>query len=144
MNVDRHLIIERPDGSIVLGFNEEAPAPEPQTYEVNVMKLHKWSEVFTSLFFHTSLFLAVTNFRIVDFVNIGFICTTFILVVMKTPYIKYVALCHGLISLLLFIPLTLIRMWDVAAYELGVMVLCTYLFSSSKYVTIEHLEDIPY
>ena len=38
----RHLIIERPDGSIVLGFNEEAPIQEPQTYEVNVMKLHKW------------------------------------------------------------------------------------------------------
>ena len=35
------------------------------------------------------------------------------------------------------------RMWGTAVYQLGVAVLCMYLNFTSKYVAVQHLEEIP-
>jgi len=42
-----------------------------------------------------------------------------------------------------FVPLAVIDMWDVATYQIGVALLCLYLNFTTKYVTIQHLEQVP-
>ena len=36
MEGERHVVIEKPDGSLVVGFNEEVPVPPPEEVVVTI------------------------------------------------------------------------------------------------------------
>ena len=82
-------------------------------------------------------------FRIIDIVNACFMFTTFMLVVSGWSIATYHILTHGILSIMAFVPLAVIDMWGVSIYQLGVALLCMYLNFTSKYVTVQHLEQVP-
>lgn len=148
MEGGRHLIVEGPDGSIAIAFNQEVPPPEPQP-EPPVMRtvIHitgltfcEKGKAMTCLFFYITMFLLTWFFRYIDIVNACLMFTTLIMVVTGWSIATYQIVFHGVLSIMAFVPLMVIGMWDTAIYQLGVAVLCLYLNYTVKYVTSFQLE----
>ena len=151
MDEARHLVVEKPDGSIAIAFNEEVPPPElPPEPPATQMRIRITGVIFcekgkamTCIFFYISIFMLTWFFRIIDIVNASLMFMTFMLVVMGWSVAAYQIMVHGVLSSFTIVPLMVIDMWGTAVYQLGVAVLCIYLNYTSKYVTVEHLEEIP-
>ena len=151
MDEARHLVVEKPDGSIAIAFNEEVPPPElPPEPPATQMRIRITGVIFcekgkamTCIFFYISIFMLTSFFRFVDIVNACFMFTTFTLVAVGWPIATYHIVVHGILSIMAFVPLAVIGMWGTSIYQLGVAVLCMYLNYTSKYVTVQHLEQVP-
>ena len=150
MDEARHLVVEKPDGSVAIAFNEEVPPPElPSEPPATRRRIHitgltfcEKGKAMTCIFFYISIFMLTWFFRIIDIVNACFMFTTFMLVVTGWPIATYHILVHGLLSIMIFVPLMVIDMWGTAVYQLGVAVLCMYLNYTSKYIVSEQRFEI--
>ena len=150
MDGARHLVVEEPDGSVAIAFNEEVPPPEPlpappamrTRIRITGLAFCEKGKVMTCIFFYISIFMLTWFFRIIDIVNACFMFTTFMLVVTGWPIATYHVVVHGLLSIMIFVPLMVIDMWGTAVYQLGVAVLCMYLNYTSKYIVSEQRFEI--
>jgi hypothetical protein len=143
--MDRHLIVERPDGSVAIAFNEDVPPPElpqepstrPGEIRITGTKFCEMGKVATSIFFYISLFIMTSFFRVIDIVNAIFMLTTLTVVVTGQSHATIQVVIHGIASSLIFLPLVVFHMWFVAAYQLGVVGLCMYLQLTFKYIYVQ-------
>lgn len=151
MDKARHLVVEAPDGSVAIAFNQEVPAPEPPPeppatrtiIRITGLIFCEKGKVITCIFFYISIFMLTWFFRIIDIVNASLMFMTFMLVVTGWSVATYQIVAHGILSSFAVVPLMVIDMWGTAVYQIGVTVLCMYLNFTSKYVTVQHLEEIP-
>lgn len=148
MGEQRHLVVEGPDGSIAIAFNQEVPPPElppepPVTrtiIRITGLNFCDKGKMVMSMFFYITIFMLTSFFRIIDVINTILMSITFLLVLSGWPVAMYQLTIHGIISILAFVPLMVIDMWYAAAYQLGLAVLCLYLNFTSKYITSFQLE----
>jgi len=148
MEGGRHLVVEEPDGSIAIAFNQEVPPPEPPpelpvtqaTIHINSLAFCEKGKVMTCIFLYITMFLLTWFFRFIDIVNMCFMFTTLIMVVTGWTIATYQIAVHGFLSFMTIIPLLVFDMWGTAIYQLSVAVLCLYLNYSVKYVTSSQLE----
>ena len=151
MDEARHLVVEKPDGSVAIAFNQDVPPleppPEPLAVRTSIhitgLSFCEKGKAVTCIFFYISIFMLTSFFRFVDIVNACFMFTTFTLVAVGWPIATYHIVVHGILSIMAFVPLAVIGMWGTSIYQLGVAVLCMYLNYTSKYVTVQHLEQVP-
>ena len=147
----RHLVVEGPSGELAIAFNQDVPPPEPPpeppamrtSIHITGLSFCEKGKAVTCIFFYISIFMLTWFFRVVDIVNACFMFTTFMLVVTGWPIATYHIVVHGILSIMAFVPLAVIDMWGTSIYQLGVAVLCMYLNFTSKYVTVQHLEQVP-
>ena len=146
MDEARHLVVEKPDGSVAIAFNEDVPPPEPPATQRRIhitgLTFCEKGKAMTCIFFYISIFMLTWFFRIIDIVNACFMFTTFMLVVTGWPIATYHIVVHGILSIMAFVPLAVIDMWGVSVYQLGVAVLCMYLNFTSKYIVSEQRFEI--
>jgi len=144
MEGERHLVVEGPDGSIAIAFNQEVPPPEPPAtrtiIHITAITFCEKGKVMTCIFFYISMFMLTWFSRFIDIVNACLMLMTFALVVLGWSIAEYQVVVHGILSIMAFVPLMVIDMWGTAVYQLGVAVLCMYLKYTSEYVTSFQLE----
>lgn len=144
MEGERHLVVEGPDGSIAIAFNQEVPPPEPPAtrtiIHITAITFCEKGKVMTCVFFYISMFMLTWFSRFIDIVNACLMLMTFALVVLGWSIAEYQVVVHGILSIMAFVPLMVIDMWGTAIYQLGVVVLCMYLKYTSEYVTSFQLE----
>ena len=144
MEGERHLVVEGPDGSIAIAFNQEVPPPEPPAtrtiIHITAITFCEKGKVMTCVFFYISMFMLSWFSRFIDIVNACLMLMTFALVVLGWSIAEYQVVVHGILSIMAFVPLMVIDMWGTAVYQLGVAVLCMYLKYTSEYVTSFQLE----
>ena len=144
MEGERHLVVEGPDGSIAIAFNQEVPPPEPPAtrtiIHITAITFCEKGKVMTCVFFYISMFMLTWFSRFIDIVNACLMLMTFALVVLGWSIAEYQVVVHGILSIMAFVPLMVIDMWGTAIYQLGVAVLCMYLNYTSEYVTSFQLE----
>jgi hypothetical protein len=137
-------VVEGPDGSIAIAFNQEVPPPEPPatrtTIHITAITFCEKGKVMTCVFFYISMFMLTWFSRFIDIVNACLMLMTFALVVLGWSIAEYQVVVHGILSIMAFVPLMVIDMWGTAVYQLGVSVLCMYLKYTSEYVTSFQLE----
>jgi len=151
MDKSRHLVVEAPDGSVAIAFNQEVPAPEPPPeppatrtrIRITGLAFCEKGKIMTCILFYISLFMITWFFRIIDIVNMCLMFMTLVSVVTGWSYASYQIVVHGILSSFTIVPLIVIDMWGTAVYQIGVAVLCAYLNFTSKYITVQHLEEIP-
>ena len=148
----RHLVVEEPDGSVAIAFNEDVPPPEippepPRTrviHRVIGVKYDRTAKLMSYALSFSSLFCLMYLDRIVDAINTLLICATTVSIHTENrPYSVIVPTTHGTISLLMIVPFAVLHMWDQVAYQVGCVVLCAFSIRTAEDVTVEHLEEIP-
>jgi hypothetical protein len=144
MEGERHLIVEGPDGSIAIAFNQEVPPPEPPVMQTIIritgLAFCEKGKAVTCIFCYIAMFMLTWFFRFIDIVNACLMFTTLITVVTGWSNGTYQIMVHGILSIMTVVPLMVIDMWGTAIYQLGVAVLCLYLNYTVKYVTSFQLE----
>lgn len=146
MDNGRHLVVERPDGSIAIAFNEDIQPPSTRTrvtVRVIGFRYTRGSKLSSNILFYISVFMVAFFHRAIDIFNAFMILITMSLLYSEWLVSKSQLLCHGMVSSLLFLPVLSIHMWDQVAYQLGCMVLCFISHFTSEDITVEHLEQIP-
>jgi len=148
----RHLVVEEPDGSVAIAFNEDVPPPElppepPRTrvfHRVIGVKYDRTAKLMSYVLSFSSVFCLMYLDRIVDAVNTLLICATTVAIHTENrPYSIIVPTTHGTISLLMVVPFAVLHMWDQVAYQVGCVVLCVFSIRTAEDVTVEHFEEIP-
>src|SRR6056300_660538 len=127
MDNGRHLVVESPDGSIAIAFNEDVQPPSTRTrVTVRVIGFHytHGSKLSSNILFYISVFMVAFFHRGIDIFNTAMILITMSLLYSEWLVSKSQLLCHGMVSSLLFVPVLSIHMWDQVAYQLGCMILC--------------------
>ena len=145
MDGTRHLVVEKPDGSIAIAFNQDVPPPQPPVTRTRIhitsISFCEKGKAMACIFFYISIFMLTWFFRFIDIVNTCFMFTTFMMVVTEWTIATYHIVVHGILSIMAFVPLVVIGMWGTSVYQLGVAVLCIYLNYTSKYNIVQNLED---
>ena len=153
MDGARHLVVEEPDGSVAIAFNQEVPPPEPPPESPTVrtrtririsgIKFCERGKVAVIMMFYMSLFLLTVFFRIIDIINACCISITYILMNLNWPTISlFPIILYGSLSAFFFIPLLVLHMWLVATYQFCVAVLCLYLTRTFEYIISEQRVEI--
>ncbi len=151
MDKARHIVVEAPDGSVAIAFNQEVPPPEPPPappdmrtrIRISGLAFCEKGKIMTCILFYISLFMITWFFRIIDIVNMCLMFMTLASVVTGWSFASYQIVVHGILSSFAIVPLMVIDMWGTAVYQLSVAVLCVYLNLTSKYIAVQHLEEIP-
>ena len=145
MDGTRHLVVEKPDGSIAIAFNPDVPPPQPPATRtrnhITSISFCEKGKAMACVFFYISIFMLTWFFRFIDIVNACFMFTTFMMVVTGWTIATYHIVVHGILSIMTFVPLAVIDMWGTSVYQLGVAALCMYLNYTSKYNIVQNLED---
>jgi len=149
----RHLVVEEPDGSVAIAFNEDVPPspefpPEPPRTEVFHrvigVKYNRTAKLMSYTLSFSSLFCLMYLNRIIDSINTLLICaTTMAIHTENKPYSVIVPTTHGTISLLMIFPFAVLHMWGQVSYQVGCVVLCVFSVRTAEDVTVEHFEEIP-
>ena len=153
MDGARHLVVEEPDGSVAIAFNQEVPPPEPPPESPTVrtrtririsgIKFCERGKMAVIMMFYMSLFLLTVFFRIIDIINACCISITYILMNLNWPTISlFPIILYGSLSAFFFIPLLVLHMWLVATYQFCVAVLCLYLTRTFEYIISEQRVEI--
>jgi hypothetical protein len=153
MDGARHLVVEEPDGSVAIAFNQEVPPPEPPPESPTVrtrtririsgIKFCERGKVAVIMMFYMSLFLLTVFFRIIDIINACCISITYILMNLNWPTISlFPIILYGSLSAFFFIPLLVLHMWLVATYQFCVAVLCFHLAQTFEYIVSEQRVEI--
>lgn len=143
----RHLVVEEPDGSVAIAFNEDVPPEPPRTrvfHRVIGVKYNSTAKLMSYGLFFSSVFCLMYLDRIIDAINTLLICaTTMAIHTENRPYSIIVPTTHGTIALLMIFPFAVLHMWGQVAYQVGCVVLCGFSVRTAEDITVEHLEEIP-
>lgn len=140
----RHAIVEEPDGSVSVAFNDEVPPPRPpprppeprvtmQVRRVTGVKYHRVSKMNALVLFLAASVLFFTLRRVLDAINLAMIIGTNVaLNVRDRPYSIMVPTTHGFAAFLMFIPFCVFHMWGQAAFQIGCAVMCLHAIATCE------------
>ena len=143
----RHLVVEGPDGSVAIAFNEEIPPPvivEPQTvtrvrFEVVAVKYNNIVQIGFRLTLLIS-FVKLFNFlRIIDITDFIFVIASTIAVHSERPVSVAPISGHGMYLLTIFPVFAFMTRW----WDLSYIVLCLLLCGASLGTMNNTLIQIP-
>ena len=142
----RHVVIEKPDGSVAVGTNHDIEAPpivEPAsptdtpniTYQVEV----KYAGVLTHVYYYIYVPLGmvgfIARFSVIDILNVVFLCCTLYFIMSNRFEGRAFLVIHSMVSCILVMITCILYYWIDAIYFfcLGVHLL---LISSTSEVEI--------
>jgi hypothetical protein len=143
----RHLVVEGPDGSVAIAFNEEIPPPvivEPQTvtrvrFDVVAVKYNNIVQIGFRLTLLIS-FVKLFNFlRIIDITDFIFVIASTIAVHSERPVSVAPISGHGMYLLTIFPVIAFMTMW----WDLSYIMLCLLLCGASLGTMNNTLIQIP-
>lgn len=143
----RHLVVEGPDGSVAIAFNEEIPPPvivEPQTvtrvrFDVVAVKYNNIVQIGFRLTLLIS-FVKLFNFlRIIDITDFIFVIASTIAVHSERPVSVAPISGHGMYLLTIFPVIAFMTRW----WDLSYIMLCLLLCGASLGTMNNTLIQIP-
>ena len=149
MEGERHVVIEKPDGSMAIAFNQEIPPPPPPPPPPEIIRQRprfrfsiEYHPVIRGLAYifviSSGINLALFR-RLIDIINfVLIVSTTGALHTEHSASIIAVVL-HGTCAGLMVVPLCVLRMWEQAVFQFSVGVMCLAAFNTATQIA----EEIP-
>jgi len=147
MDNKRHLVVETPDGSVAIAFNEEVPPPEPpepppeiiqprQRFRL-LLEYHPVARALSYIFVISSGINLGLFRRTIDIIN-------FVLIVSTTGALHSehsasigVVVFHGTCAGLMIVPFCVLRMWEQAIFQFSTALMCFTAFNTCTQ-TLDH------
>ena len=143
MDEARHLVVEKPDGSVAIAFNEEVPPPEPPPEIIQprprfrlLLEYHPVARALAYIFVLASGINLALYMRTIDIIN-------FVLIVFTTGALHSndsasiaVVVFHGTCAGLMIVPFCVLRMWEQAIYQFSIAMMCFTAFNTCNQIAI--------
>ena len=146
MQNERHLVVEEPDGSVAIAFNQEVAAPPPPPREMIrlrprprfrlLLEYHPVARALAYIFVLASGINLALYTRTIDIIN-------FVLIVFTTGALHSndsatiaVVIFHGTCAGLMIVPFCVLRMWEQAIYQFSIAMMCITAFNTCNQIAI--------
>lgn len=142
MQNERHLVVEEPDGSVAIAFNEEVPAPpppppprlleifQPPQHIIYTIEYHPVVRGLAYIFFISAGINLALFRRTIDIINFVLIITTIGALHTEKPASIAVIILHGTCAGLMVVPFCVLRMWEQAIYQFSIAIMCLTAFNT--------------
>jgi len=146
MDEARHLVVEKPDGSVAIAFNQEVPPPEPPSPPPEIIRVRPQQRFRFLIEYHPVARALAYIFVIASGINLALFMRTidiinFVLIVSTTGAIhtEYqasiaVVVFHGTCAGLMIVPFCVLRMWEQAIFQFSVTVMCITAFNTATQI----------
>ena len=142
MDEARHLVVEKPDGSVAIAFNQdvsppEPPEPPPETIRPRfrlLLEYHPVARALAYIFVLASGINLALFTRTIDIINFVLIVST--TGALHTEYQASIAVVvfHGTCAGLMIVPFCVLRMWEQAIFQFSVTVMCLTAFNTATQI----------
>jgi len=142
MQNERHLVVEEPDGSMAIAFNEEVAAPPPPPPPPEMIGLrpqprfrflieyHPVARALAYIFMIASGINLGLFMRIIDIINFALIVSTTGALHTEHSASITVIVFHGTCAGLMVVPFCVLRMWEQAIYQFSIAMMCMIAFNT--------------
>ena len=144
MDEARHVVVEKPDGSVAIAFNQEVPPPDPPPTPPPpeiirprfrlLLEYHPVVRALAYIFVISSGINLALFMRTVDIIN-------FVLIVSTTGALHTehsasigIVVFHGTCAGLMIVPFCVLRMWEQAIFQFSVTVMCLTAFNTCNQI----------
>jgi hypothetical protein len=138
MDEARHMVVEKPDGSVAIAFNEEVPPPEPTPPPPEIIRprfrllleYHPVARALAYIFVLASGINLTLYARTIDIINFVLIVST--TGAIHTEYQASIAVIvfHGTCAGLMIVPFCVLRMWEQAIFQFSIALMCFTAFNT--------------
>ena len=153
MQNERHLVVEEPDGSVAIAFNEEVAAPPPPPPPPEMIGLRPQPRFRFLIEYHpvaralAYIFMIVSGInlglfmRIIDIINFALIVSTTGALHTEHSASIIVIFFHGTCAGLMIVPFCVLRMWEQAIYQFSIAMMCITAFNTCTQ-TCEEISEV--
>ena len=144
MQNERHLVVEEPDGSVAIAFNEEVAAPPPPPPEMIrlrprprfrlLLEYHPVARALAYIFVIASGINLALFMRIIDIINFVLIVSTTGALHTEHSASITVIVFHGTCAGLMVVPFCVLRMWEQAIYQFSIAMMCITAFNTCNQI----------
>ena len=149
MEGERHVVIEKPDGSMAIAFNQEIPPPPPPPPPPEIIRQRprfrfsiEYHPVIRGLAYifviSSGINLALFR-RLIDIINFVLIVSTTGALHSEHSASIIAVVLHGTCSGLMLLPLCFLRICEQAIFQFSVGVMCFAAFNTATQIA----EEIP-
>ena len=144
MDNKRHLVVETPDGSVAIAFNEEVPPPEPPEPPPEIIQprfrflieYHPVARALSYIFVISSGINLGLFRRTIDIINFALIVSTTGALHTEHPASIGVVVFHGTCAGLMIVPFCVLRMWEQSIFQFSVAMMCFTAFNTCNQIAI--------
>ena len=140
MDNKRHLVVETPDGSVAIAFNEEVPPPEPPEPPPEIiqprprfrllLEYHPVARALAYIFMISSGINLGLFRRTIDIINFALIVSTTGALHSEHSASIGVVVFHGTCAGLMIVPFCVLRMWEQAIFQFSSALMCFTAFNT--------------
>ena len=143
MDEARHLVVEKPDGSVAIAFNQEVPPPEPPPEIIRprprfrlLLEYHPVARALAYIFVLASGINLALYTRTIDIINFVLIVST--TGAIHTEYQASIAVVvfHGTCAGLMIVPFCVLRMWEQSIFQFSTALMCFTAFNTCNQIAI--------
>jgi len=144
MQNERHLVVEEPDGSVAIAFNEEVAAPTPPPPEMITLRpqprlrflieYHPVVRGLSYIFLISSGINLALFMRTIDIINFMLIVSTTGALHTEHSASIGIIVFHGTCAGLMIVPFCVLRMWEQAIFQFSVTVMCLTAFNTCNQI----------
>ena len=148
----RHAVVESPDGTAAIAFNEEFPPPPPPSPPFEIIRLRSQPHRFRfSIEYHpvvrglayifvisSGINLALFR-RLIDIINFVMIVSTTGALHSEHSISIIPVVLHGTCAGFMVVPFCVLRMWEQAIFQFSISIVCFAAYTTCNQLT----EQIP-
>ena len=145
MDDTRHAVVESPDGTIAIAFNDEIPPPPPPEiiqlpprFRFSI-EYHPVVRGLAYIFVISSGINLAFFRRLIDIINFVLIVSTTGALHSEHPASIGVIILHGSCAGLMVVPFCTLLMWEQAIFQFSMSILCLTAFNTCSQL----VEEIP-
>ena len=148
MDEARHMVVEKPDGSVAIAFNQEVPPPEPpptptppemirvrpqQRFRF-LIEYHPVARALAYIFVIASGINLALFMRTIDIINFVLIVSTTGALHTEHSASITVVVFHGTCAGLMIVPFCVLRMWEQSIFQFSVALMCVTAFNTCNQI----------
>ena len=140
MDKARHLVVEKPDGSVAIAFNQEVtPPPEviqPRSHVRFLLEYHPVARAMAYIFVLASGVNLALYTRTIDIINFVLIVSTTGAIHTEYQASIAVVVLHGTCAGLMVVPFCVLQMWEQAIYQFSIVMMCLTAFNTCRTIDV--------